>query len=68
MKIEYNYYNNTKVTFYNVEDEEPDCMRCLHCCDGDEVCEQCKRCGWAYYERPETEEFLTINDIKYLFK
>lgn len=44
-----------KVIIYTVDDEEPDCNRCDHCCGEDYYClKQCgAQHGWNGYERIE---------------
>lgn len=47
-----------KTIIYTVDDEEPDCNRCDHCCCEDYYC--IKQCGaehgWNGYERLERIE------------
>ena len=47
-----------KTIIYTVDDEEPDCNRCDHCCGEDYYC--IKQCGaedgWNGYERLERIE------------
>ena len=45
---------------YTADDEEPDCMRCIYVCDGDEnAC--CNHCGphhgWSLYKRLEAVRY-----------
>ena len=42
---------------HTADDEEPDCMRCDHCCDDDKICEECgPSFWWANYKRTEVLE------------
>lgn len=44
---------NKNMIKYTVDDEEPDCCKCEHCCDDEKYC--IKYCGpehgWNRYER-----------------
>lgn len=50
-------------TIYTADDEEPDCMRCDHCCDSYEICEKCgAEYWWAKYRRTEIDKELDKGD------
>lgn len=48
-----NENNSTKqFQIFNADDEEPDCMRCGHCSDAYDCCNNCgPEHGWAGYCR-----------------
>lgn len=48
---------NKKVTVYeyNADDEEPDCMKCVHVCDSREICDKCGS-SWLNYKRIFVED------------
>lgn len=49
-------YRRTDIKF-TADNEEPDCMRCDHCCDDHVCCNYCgHEYGWAYYIRTLWEE------------
>lgn len=42
--------------FYTADDEEPDCMKCDHCCQGSDLCDECgPEHWWHYYKRKEQD-------------
>ena len=58
MKIskEFDKRTGKRVTIYeyNADDEEPDCGRCVHVCDSQDICNKCAS-GWMNYKRIEVE-------------
>lgn len=43
-----------KVYEYDADDEEPDCMKCIHVCDSQDICEDCGSM-WLNYLRREAK-------------
>ena len=46
---------------YNADDEDPDCMKCVHVCDSRKVCDECGA-FWINYLRREYIDEDTSNE------